>query len=192
MLEAAYRLFSGRGYTVSMAAIAAEAGVAPQTVTFTFHTKLALLEKTLEFAVLGDDQPIPPYQREWFQQLHLEADPRRVLDAMVENTLPILERAAPLAIIFETLSDDPEATAYWARSEQMRHEGFRQHMELLARNGGLKEGLTVDEATDIFFAVLSPQLFRATVSGRSWGAERWRAAIQRILVNTLLPGGGQG
>src|SRR5437763_1750044 len=51
MLEAASRLFSRRGYAnTTLKSVAAEAGVAVQTVYFTFHSKAELLQATHELA----------------------------------------------------------------------------------------------------------------------------------------------
>jgi len=61
MVEAAYRLTSTRGYMeTTMAAIAAEVGVAVQTVYFTFHNKPALLRAAFEFAIKGDHLAASP------------------------------------------------------------------------------------------------------------------------------------
>ena len=61
MVEAAYRLMSARGYMeTTMADIAAEAGVAVQTVYFKFHNKPAVLRAVWAFAVKGDHLPGGP------------------------------------------------------------------------------------------------------------------------------------
>src|SRR5207248_3972643 len=96
MVEAAYKLFSEEGYGVPLTAIAAEAGVAVQTLYFTFHTKLDLMGEVLALAVLGDDRPIPPHERPWFEELVKEPDPRKALQLMVDSTTDIFERVAPL------------------------------------------------------------------------------------------------
>jgi AcrR family transcriptional regulator len=58
IVKAAYRLFCDQGYAgTSMARIAKAAGVAGQTVYFTFHTKAALLSRAYDFAVMREDEP---------------------------------------------------------------------------------------------------------------------------------------
>ena len=60
MLDAAITCFTTAGYDgTTMAQIAKQAGVAVQTLYFTFHTKAQLLQQTLDRAVLGD-APDPP------------------------------------------------------------------------------------------------------------------------------------
>jgi AcrR family transcriptional regulator len=54
VVEAAFALFSERGYAgATMAQIAEAAGVAVQTLYFAFHTKAALLSRANDFAVMG-------------------------------------------------------------------------------------------------------------------------------------------
>ena len=185
MVEAAYRLFSERGYSVPLTAIAAEAGVAVQTVYFTFHTKAALLQETLQLAVLGDDQPLAPHERPWFGRYAAEPDQRKALQVLVASTQPIFERVSPLVGIFQT--GDPEVTAMWDHSEELRAEGFRQMVAVLAKKGPLKPGLSLDEATDVLFVLLGPELFHSIVAGRGWSVARWRRWISATLAATLLP-----
>ena len=63
MLEAAYELFCSDGYrATTMEAIAERAGVAVQTLYFTFHTKDELFQAVHDHTVLGDDIVPPPMQ----------------------------------------------------------------------------------------------------------------------------------
>ena len=67
IVKAAYTLFCARGYAgTTMAQIAEAAGVAVQTVYFTFHTKSALLSRAYDFAVMGEDEPLGPDKQPWF------------------------------------------------------------------------------------------------------------------------------
>lgn len=185
MAQAAYRLFTERGYSVSLASIAAEAGVAVQTVQFTYHTKLELLKAALQSAVVGEGDR-PPHEQDWFHELHNAGDQRAVLAAMVRENRQVIERAAPLVAIFETLRDDVDAADYWRRSEEMRHAGMRRHVQVLTELGPLRDGLDEDSATDIMFLLLSPSLYLAAVGGRGWQPEKWETLTTQILADSLL------
>ena len=64
MRAAALALFTERGYAAtSMQAIADAAGMAVQTLYFTFGTKRALLSEILDIAVAGDEEPVPTLER---------------------------------------------------------------------------------------------------------------------------------
>jgi AcrR family transcriptional regulator len=182
MVEAAYKLFSEQGWGVPLTAIAAEAGVAVQTIYFTFHTKIELLQATLQLAVLGDELPLAPHERPWFHAMVQEPDARKAIAMIVENTLPIFGRVAPLSGIF--LSRDPEVAAMWAHSEKLRVDGYRILIEAVARKGPLKVDL--DEAVETVFVLMSPDLYWKAVSDRGWPPERWRRWLTDLLVAALL------
>jgi len=73
--KAAYTLFCDRGYAgTTMSDVADAAGVAVQTVYFTFHTKSELLSRAYDYAVLGDGEPVPPDQTAWYMKMTAEPD----------------------------------------------------------------------------------------------------------------------
>src|SRR5688572_32815829 len=84
--KAAYTLFCERGYAgTTMADIAEAAGVAVQTVYFTFHTKSELLSRAYDFAVLGEGDPVPPEQQDWYVRAIAEPDLEAALRMVVEG-----------------------------------------------------------------------------------------------------------
>ena len=182
MVEAAYKLFSERGWGVPLTAIAAEAGVAVQTIYFTFHSKIELLQAALQLAVLGDDLPLAPHQRPWFHAMVDEPDARKSIAMIVYNTLPIFGRVAPLSGIFR--SGDPEVVAMWAGSEKLRLDGYRILMEAVAKKGPMKVDL--DEAVETIFVLMSPDLYWKAVSDRHWPPERWGRWLTDLLVGALI------
>src|SRR2546427_5429982 len=61
IVKAAYTLFCARGYAgTTMAQIAEAAGVAVQTLYFTFHTKSMLLSRAHDLAGMGEGEPLTP------------------------------------------------------------------------------------------------------------------------------------
>src|SRR5687768_13468296 len=79
MLKAAYDLFCRHGWAgTTMNAIAEEAGVAVQTLYFTFHTKAAILSETFGAALVGFERWEP-----------LEGDP------ILKSDLPVLRQIHP-------------------------------------------------------------------------------------------------
>src|SRR6266508_5327046 len=73
IVKAAYTLFCARGYAgTTMAQIAEAAGVAVQTVYFTFHTKSAVLSRAYDFAVMGEDEPLTPDKQPWYGAMTAE------------------------------------------------------------------------------------------------------------------------
>jgi AcrR family transcriptional regulator len=109
IVEAASRLFLDHGYhATSIGRIAAEAGVAVQTIYNAVGSKRDLLSRVLDFAAAGERAPVPvpQFMRE---QAEREADPRRIVAQLVEFWRSALPRTAPvLRIIREAAAADPE------------------------------------------------------------------------------------
>lgn len=187
MVEAAYRLGSERGYAATtMADIAIEAKVAVQTVYFTYHTKLALFKEAFDFAVVGSHDFIPPDHQPWFQAVRDEPDLSRALELAVDEITVISRRVTPLAEAFRSLGNEPEAQAFYRDRERMRHEGFARMLAVLTAKRPLRASLEPAAALDIFFALLSPELYQALVIGRGWPDEQWRTWITTTLEESVF------
>src|SRR5690349_16397972 len=70
MLEAARELFVRNGYgATTLKEIADRAGVAVQTIYFTFGNKRVLLKELVDVAIAGDLEPVATMDRAWFQEV---------------------------------------------------------------------------------------------------------------------------
>src|SRR6266536_157975 len=97
ILEAAQRLFERRGYAATtMAAIAAEAGVALKTVYLAFETKSGLLRALWHLLLRGDEADAPVAERGWYREVLEEPDPERQLRLTARNSRVVKTRAAAL------------------------------------------------------------------------------------------------
>src|SRR4051794_14715691 len=86
ILDAAQKLFEEQGYAAtSMAAIAKEAGVALKTVYLAFETKSGLLRALWHLRLRGDEDPSPVGERDWYQEVLDEPDPKRQLELNARN-----------------------------------------------------------------------------------------------------------
>src|SRR3954471_10829461 len=80
ILEAAQRLFERDGYAATtMAAIAAEAGVALKTVYLAFESKSGGLRALWNMLLRGDTGDAPVSERAWYREVLDEPDPERQL-----------------------------------------------------------------------------------------------------------------
>ena len=123
ILEVAQHLFEGDGYAgTSMAAIAAEAGVALKTVYLVFATKGGLLEALWQFVLGGrDDDDRSP--REWYLEMIGEADPERQLRLNARNSSAVKQRAGRmLAVISDAAPSDPHARDLWTAIQSDFHD----------------------------------------------------------------------
>src|SRR3954453_3994972 len=87
ILQAAQRLFENQGFAVTtMAAIAAEAGVALKTVYVAFETKSGVLRALWNLLLRGDEGDAPIAEREWYREVVEERDPERQLRLVARNS----------------------------------------------------------------------------------------------------------
>lgn len=183
---AAGTLFAERGYQgTPMSAVAQEAGVAVQTVYFAFRTKAELLVAAFDQAVLGSLDAPRPDQQEWSQRVLIEPDCRRAIQLLVDGAMDILVRAGPLLPVMVT-SPDEEVREAFRHREQGRYEGWRQVIQSLARNGGLRPGLDEAKATDILFVMLSPSMHSMLCVTQGWTREEFRRWMIGALQDQLL------
>jgi AcrR family transcriptional regulator len=181
IVEGAYRVFCSRGYlNTTMEAIAAEAGVAVQTVYFTFHTKIEVLFEAFDAAVLGPTET-PPDRREWFARLGAEPDPIRSIELLVENVGEILQRVAPLAAVFQTLGSIPEATERFHQRENLRRESFARIAKSLSTKGAFRPGMKPSMAADVLFVLLGPLVYQAMSAECGWSHSTWKRWARETL-----------
>ena len=102
IVEAASRLFLEHGYhATSVGRVAAEAGVAVQTIYNAVGSKRELLSRVLDFAAAGERAPVP-VPRFMREQAESEPDPRRMIAQLVEFWRGALPRTAPGATALST------------------------------------------------------------------------------------------
>src|SRR4051794_40733129 len=88
ILEAAHRLFVQQGYVAtSIPAIAAEAGVAVQTIYNTVGSKRDVLGGVIELAVRGPHSPATPSESVG-ERIRAADEPSTLLDPLLDRPLP--------------------------------------------------------------------------------------------------------
>lgn len=81
---------------------------------------------------------------------------------------------------------DPEIAALWERNKAQRFAGQVQLLRMLTERDSLRQGLTAKTATDILFAIGSPEMYRLLVGDRGWSAEGFERWYADSLVRLLL------
>ena len=192
IVAAAAALFVERGYhATSVGDLAAAAGVAPQTIYNAVGTKREVLSAVLDTAAAGarGPTPVPVFLRAAAEQ---EADPRRILDQLVEFWTGAMVRTAPIFnVIRQAAALDAEVAELERTRTGQRRRNYAAAAALLAERGGLRDGLDVDDAAALIFALGHPETYRALVIDGGWPLERWAAWVGDALAVALLPPGGQ-
>jgi AcrR family transcriptional regulator len=188
ILDAAHRRFASRGYeATSMAAIAADAHVATDTVYAAVGRKPDLMRLLLERAISGGDGPVPAGERGYVMAIQAEADPARKLAIYAAAVRSIHGRLAPLVRAVQgAASVDPEVGRAWKEISERRARNMRLFVAHLAGTGALRASLDQDEAADIVWATNSPELYLLLVGERGWTPERYEAWLASAWERLLL------
>jgi TetR/AcrR family transcriptional regulator, regulator of autoinduction and epiphytic fitness len=188
IIDHAYRLFSDSGYpSTTMEAIAAEAGVATQTVYYFFRTKALLLQQVVEVAAAGEAHPLPVMERPWMRQILTENNARRALALIVEHGVDIYIRVAPLRPTLEVAAaSDTDVNAYWRAVAERRKSGMRTFVERLAELRTLQPDLTVQRATDVMFVINSHEVFLGLTRDSRWSVTDFKRWLYDTLTQQLL------
>jgi AcrR family transcriptional regulator len=189
MLDAAQQVFAERGYpTSTMEAIAAEAGVAVDTVYAGFGSKRGLLSALMDVRVGGDDLPIDLLDRSGPQGVRREPDQRRQVEAFANDISSIIERARPVDDIMRgAAAVDSEIAALRARNQEHRFQNLLKFVTWVTANGPLRRDLSEEAAAGIVWALTSPEMHRLLRVDRAWPAQRYAEWLAETLTLTLLP-----
>ncbi|WP_036528481.1 TetR/AcrR family transcriptional regulator [Nocardia sp. CNY236] len=188
MLTAARELFTTRGYAATtMKAIAEQAGMAVQTLYFTFATKRAILSELLDVEIAGDTEPVATMDRHWFAAA-VAAPPAEQIRQQVDAAATIFARVSPLLeVIRSAAAIDPELAEIWQTNIAQRHLVQVRLAEALATKTALRPGLDATQAADIALAILAPETYHLLVRERGWPPERWASWAADVLTQQLLP-----
>jgi AcrR family transcriptional regulator len=181
VLAAARDLIVRQGYSATtMEQIASEAGVAVQTVYKHFGSKPAIV------AALAMEAREDPRLVEQRRRLLDERDPREQVKLLAQRARLHLETGLHLGAIL-VRAHDP------ALARGLRHVAAgvrRSHMEYarsLHGHGGLRAGVSVEQAADYIGLLTSPDMLMMMQRDRGWSpeqVERFLAhALSRLLLN---------
>ena len=185
MLDAAYELFCNDGYrSTTMEAIAERAGVAVQTLYFTFHTKDELFQAVHERTVLGDEN-LPPPMQPWYLAAVAAEDVTAAVRHVCRGVLSISRRVAPMIPAFHAVAADP-AGEVWDRSQRLRYDGMVDLVATLIKKAPLRRGVTRAHAADVLYLLLGPDLYWTMVLGRDWSERQLADWTERVILDDLF------
>jgi AcrR family transcriptional regulator len=178
IVRAATRLFTERGWkATTIAGIAAEAGVAVDTVYAGFRGKAALPAAAKDAA--RDDDPAPMFERPEYRQLTVGGRRRR-LTLAARLIADVNERTAGLDGVWrEAAAGDPVLAAQLAEREDGRRADLAHGLTLVL--GDAPDDVTLDG----IWALTSPETYAKLTGGRGWSRSRYQdwlaGALDRLL-----------
>lgn len=188
VVKAAGRLFAERGYgATTIDAIAEEAGVGRKTVFTSVGGKAQALKLAIDWAIVGDDEPVALLDRAVVRAGMADPDPRHILAGFVHSLREIAGRIAPLIAVAEAAAGiDPEINALREESRTQRLTGIRVLAGVLADRSALKPDMTLDEAADVLWILSDPAIYTRLVIERRWEGDRYEDWLVNTLVTLLL------
>jgi AcrR family transcriptional regulator len=134
IVTAAHDLFLAQGYAATtIDGIAEAAHVSRRTVFNSVGGKAALLKLALDWAIVGDDEPIALADRPAIKAILSESDPRKALMLWVQTVAEVAARTAPLGEVLIAAADiDPAAAQLLAEASRNRMLGATMFIRYLA------------------------------------------------------------
>lgn len=190
VVAAATRVFLERGYAgATIPAIAAEAGVALQTVYRTAPGKAGLLAAAVTAAVAGGASRagVPVEERPAIRAIIDEPNPSEQLRQYAHTQPGIWARVGPLLRLLEAAAaSEPELRELQEEQDAQRHAGLVRFGRLLRERGALREDLTPERAADLIVALASFATYNSLVVTRGWTHEQYEAWLADTLQHCLL------
>jgi AcrR family transcriptional regulator len=188
IVTAAHDLFVAQGYwATTIDGIAEAAHVSRRTVFNSVGGKVALLKLALDWAVVGDDEPIALADRPAIKAILAEPDPRKALMLWVQTVADVAVRTAPLGEVLMAAADiDPAAAQLRAEASANRMLGATLFVRYLASLDGLAVGIAEKRAADLCWALTDGHLYRLLVAQRSWSTADFNRWLFDSLAAELL------
>jgi hypothetical protein len=193
IVEAARSELVTGGYRqLTIAAVAAAAGVSPQTIYNSVGNKAALVKAVYDVTIAGDDDPVPMSDRPGFRAIREAPTAAAYALAYAAWCRVLNGRTAPLlaALTGGGAGSDPEIAAFLATIEEERRTGSTHAVAGFAKAHRLPPGLSRQRAADILWTLNDPMVHDRLVRRCGWSP----AAYERWLVGQLLATltGGKG
>jgi AcrR family transcriptional regulator len=171
VVAAAGALFEEQGFAATTVdAIAARAGVSRKTVFTAVGGKVALLKLAYDYAMSGDDEPIPMIGRPGLQEVIAERNPWRQLERYAAFVTSANDRVSKLWMALRGAAEvDAEARELYTRWEAERRDAMRNGpIPVFVKRKVLRHGLTAEAAADILWTLNDPAIYHRLVHQGGW------------------------
>lgn len=180
LLAAAATLFAERGYAATtMGAIARAAGVSPATVYLHFPGKAAVVAAMADAITSAADLSVE----------HVEQEPDAVTQLRIGAAIlrRLNERSWLVSEVLRGAQGGDQGLAeIWSTWQQQHLDAIRRGIAALHAGGALRDGLTLDEAVDTFYALAGTDVYCALVRERGWSPDQYEAWLFRLGCTELL------
>lgn len=184
---AARSLFERDGYrATTVVDIAAAADVSPEMIYKAFGSKAVLAKAVFDVALAGDDEPVPIRDRPAMAAIRAEPHVRRRIAMWVEGLVQRLGRSARIQIMVRDGTHvDESLVPVWEQLLEEGLTGMRLFAQGLLDTGQLREGLGLDEATDVLWNYLAIDHYERLVLLRGWSAAHYAQWLTGAITHAL-------
>jgi AcrR family transcriptional regulator len=188
IVSAASALFVESGYVgTTVDAIAERAGVSRKTVFTSVGGKPDALRLAIDWASVGDDEPVPMLERPHVREGLREPDARRVLALFASDYVRIAERNFELYdVLRQAVGADPQLGELAGNLDDQRLVGMTAIAEELHRRGSLRRDLTLVQAAEVLCALTAEGSYGWLVRRQRWSSERFGTWFADVLVHALV------
>ncbi len=180
LITAARRLFVANGWIATgMRDVAAEAGVATETVYAYFSSKRALFQAVVDVAVVGDDRPVTVAERPEFVAMGRGRHGDRTAAAARLLTGIYGRTAAFAKVMGEAAASDDEI------ADMLRTARERQRRDVAAAAELIMGRQATAAERDGLWALTSPEIYLLLVEESGWTPEQYEAWMADTLERVV-------
>jgi TetR/AcrR family transcriptional regulator, regulator of autoinduction and epiphytic fitness len=176
LLAAAAKLFVDPGYAATpLTTVAAEAGVAIQTLYAVFGNKRQLLSDLVDVTIAGDDKAVALAQRSFVAEVNALDDPKDKLRRYARHLAETNARQADVMIALAgAATADPDAAAIWRKNLDERRRGMTMFATELAGTHRLRSDRDLDAVVDVLWLAMDVRNYDWLVRQRGWTSEQYQ------------------
>ena len=189
VLEAAWNLFTTRGYAAtSVTEVARAAGVSVDTLYATVGRKPVLLREVVESAISGTDRAIPAEERDYVAAVRAADGAIAKIRVYAEAVANISPRTAPVFIALrDAARSDPGCAALDDEIASRRASNMLLFAADLRASGDLRADLSNQFIADVVWATAGAAHYTQVTSGRGWNAHQFGEYLCELWTRMFLP-----
>lgn len=189
VVRAATELFERDGFrATTIAGVAANAGVSPESIYKNFGTKAALAKAVFDIQVAGDDEPVPVAERPSMHVMREEPDIRRKVAMFVEGLAHRQAETASVQILIRDARHvDDSLEPVWRTLSDEGRTGMTMLAHHLLETGKLRPDLDLDEVRDVLWNYLAIDTYERLVLTQGWSLDRYTQWLTRAITNAICP-----
>lgn len=186
VLAAARELFVSEGYGCTVAAVAARAGVAVDTVYASVGRKPDLVRAVIDMVLGSSPEPVPAEQRDYVRRMDAAVTAREKLEIYADALTRLLPLLAPLQqALRQAAYTDPHCARAWRELVDRRAARMVVLAGELRRTGGLRADLDDQGVADVIWATNSAEYYEL-LRQRGWSPQQFGAHLADLWTRALL------